>query len=125
MTMCSMFIADVKGFDWKGGRLPPAVTRAFPPIHGKHYHWAFEDWVERTGSDERPIDWDAVGASITKKQILELIDHCYGTDASYNDPAQMLRWEGKAYLVEKLDELKRQVAELDPDGEYALVSECW
>jgi hypothetical protein len=125
MTMCSMFIADVKAFDWKGGRLPPAATRAFPPIRGNRYHWAFEEWVKRTGADERGIDYDASGAPITKEQILELIEHCYGTDPSYNDPEQMLRSEGKAYLVEQLDELKRQVAELDPGGEYALVSECW
>jgi hypothetical protein len=52
-----------------------------------------------------------------------ITDH-YDADPAYTDPARMLYWEGRAYQVESLKELKEKVAALDDSREYGLVSEC-
>ncbi len=129
MTMCSMYVGDLEKFDWRGdwnGNLPPRLTPPFPPMAGNyHYHSKFEEWVEKTGVFSAQVDFDGYVAKVTKAQILKLIAECYDSDPSYTNPKKMLRWEGKAYLVEKLDALKRAVAGLEDDREYGLVSECF
>jgi len=124
-----MYIGDLEGFDWSGkspGNPPRSLTPPFPPIAGNYsYHMKFEEWVKTAGTYSAQVDFDAFVARMTKAQVFELIAECYGCDPSYTDPNQMLRWEGKAYLVEKLDALKCAVAALADDKEYGLVSECF
>ena len=45
----------------------------------------------------------------------------YDDDPHYNDPSQMLQYEGKFYMQEQLDALKRFVEELNADEGYAIV----
>jgi hypothetical protein len=129
MTCCSMFIGDLHGFDWQGdwnGNLPGSLTSPFPPVRDDHYHSKFDEWVEKAGVFHAQTDFDGFVARVTKAQILEFIEFCYGSDSSYTDPDRMLRSsDGKAFLVEKLDRLKVEVAALDDGIDYGLVSECF
>ncbi|QOL50236.1 hypothetical protein [Massilia litorea] len=128
MTYCSTYIGDLHDpkFDinnFEIGNLPRNLCPSFPPV-GEHYNRPFHDWV---GLREVPIketDYTAYVATLSKSQIEDYIRFAYDSDPSYNDPKAMLTWEGKAYLVEKLNEIKDFVATLDPCKEYALVAEC-
>jgi hypothetical protein len=124
-----MFVGDLKNFNWEGGdwngNLPKRLTSAFPPVNKYSYHGALDRWVRKVGAFYAQTDFDAYVARVTRAQILDFIEFCYGWDSSYTDPDQMLRSHGTAYLVEQLDKLKREVASLDDATEYGLVSECW
>ncbi|AXW00532.1 hypothetical protein CJO81_06985 [Ralstonia solanacearum] len=63
-------------------------------------------------------------ARVKKTQILDFIDFAYGQYASYGDPAQMLTWKGRAYLVNRLVDLKAFVAQqLNSRLRYELVAD--
>jgi hypothetical protein len=129
MTMCSLYVANLSGFDMKGGdvngHIPPHLTSDFPPVQDNHFHGALEVWGHKRGIPVIGTDFDACVARVTKAQVLEFIAFCYDADESYNVPEKMLRWEGKAYLVEKLDKLRAEVAALPEEGEYGIASACW
>lgn len=129
MTYCSVYIGDLDdpNFDISArgpvGNIPRALSKSFPP-DGEHYNRLFQQWIkDRQIACVQP-DYSAFVARVTKAQIADYINYAYGSNSSYTDPEQMLRWEGKPYLVDKLEEIKALIASLDKDKLYALVAEC-
>lgn len=128
MTNCSVYIGDLDdpNFDIKSqgpfGNIPSSLSKGFPPSR-EHYNGLFHSWVGE--KDIQCVQTDDTGyvATVTKAQIVDYLAYAYGSDKSYTDPAHMLRWESKAYLVDKLVELKAFVDSLDGARLYALVAE--
>lgn len=70
----------------------------------------FSDWVKQTQCECRQTDWGCRVAKVTKAQIKEFIEFCYGHD------------EGSAGNRKKLEELKACVETLDEGQLYGLVA---
>jgi len=67
-----------------------------------------------------------VRAKVKRDQIIDFIEFVYADDRSYNDPAKMLTWEGKAYLANSLTNLRAFAAQkLNPRLWYELVADEW
>lgn len=128
MTMCSMYVGDLRGFDFDGnqdGNLPPGLTGPFPPVHGSSYHGALQDWAKRMGLPVIQVDFDGYVVRVTKAQVLAFVSQCFDSDETYTVPEKMWTWKGRPYLVDKLNLLKEQIAALAEAGDYGLVSECF
>ena len=128
MTNASVYIGDINdpAFDINAqgpfGNIPRALCKSFPPSREAH-NLLFHGWVK-----DRQILWmqtDATGfvAPVTKAQLLDYVDYVYGSDDSYTDPAHMLCWEGKPYLVDWLIEIQVFISTLEETKLYALVAE--
>jgi hypothetical protein len=125
MTMCWMYAADMKGVPWSDdlrSHPPRRLTEDFPWIPNGHYNAHFHEWVKAAGIEVREVAIECFVARVTKAQVLAFIEYCYGSEPSYNNPAQMLRSKGRPYLVVKLEKLKAQVPALDERGEYGIVA---
>jgi hypothetical protein len=127
MTTCAVYIGDLNdpSFDWDGDddatSIPSGLSPEFPP-NKEPLLGCFHEWVERSGV-ECKLTWHEVWvARVTKAQIHDYIEYCYGSDPSYNDPDKWLTWEGRPYLVDRLDAVKEFVAGLDRQEQYALVA---
>ena len=127
MTICTVYIGDLDdpkfcwvGGDWNGN-IPQPLASDFPTVGG-HYNECFHRWVDKSGIECRKTDFGGWVAKVTQTQLLDYIDYCYGSDPGYNEPDRMLMWEGRPYLVDRLDALRKFVAGLEEDKEYALVA---
>ncbi|HZW12392.1 MAG TPA: hypothetical protein VFF81_04290 [Noviherbaspirillum sp.] len=128
MTCCSTYIGDLDdpkfNFNvFKSGNLPCSLAPDFPSV-GRHYNGPFHEWVKARQIPVKETDHSGYVAQVTKAQLEDYIEFAYGSEPSYNDPAHMLMWDGVAYLVKQLDEVKAVVAHLDAQKFYALVAEC-
>lgn len=98
----------------------------FPPAPGNGAYWTglLPEWCRQVGIR---FDYRAeleIVARVKKAQILDFIDFVYGQHASYGDPAQMLTWKGRAYLANRLVDLRAFVAQqLNPRLLYELVAD--
>jgi len=124
MTYHSMYVGNLRGFRWEdgnwNGNIPAGLTSAFPPLPSHYpYHRAFFAWVERSGVFHAQTDFDAHVARVTKAQILDFLEFCYGTDCWYRDGTS------RPDLLTRLEKLEQEVAALDDGVEYGLVSECF
>jgi hypothetical protein len=73
--------------------------------------WSKERSVQLSQSE----DGLTRSAKVKKQHIADFIEYVYGADPSYNDPATMLTWKGRAYLANSLTDLRAFVAkELNP-----------
>jgi hypothetical protein len=120
MTMCSVYVGnlDDEKFCWEGGdwngNVPTSITSHFPPAR-EHYNGLYHDWLKTSEIEWKQTDFGGWVAKVSKSQILEYIEFCYGTDPSYTDPEKAMTWEGRLYQVEALQEIREQVMAL-PDG---------
>ena len=127
MTMCAIYIADINdpSFDWDRDDLavsmPSSLSPDFPPWRAL-YLGCFHEWVERSGVECKLIWYEVWVAKVTRAQIHDFIGYCYGSDSSYNDPDKWLTWEGRPYLVDRLDAVKEFVSGLNGQERYALVA---
>jgi hypothetical protein len=56
--------------------------------------------------------------------LLDFIEYLYGSDPSYTDPAEMITWQGSAYLANQLTDLRAFIAQdLNPDLWYELCAD--
>lgn len=128
MTQCTIYVGDLNDprFSWNdgdwNGNTPRALTTAFPPRRRSYGFADYFEWLKGRGIAHQQTDWGAFVAKVTRADIVAFIAFCYDSDTSYNDPAQMLRWKGKAYLVAKLKRLKKEVRALKDDCVYGLVA---
>ncbi|NWK43342.1 hypothetical protein [Ralstonia pickettii] len=85
----------------------------FPPAPGNGAYWTglLPEWCKLVGVNFDPRADLQIAARVKKIQILEFIDFVYGRHPSYWDPAQMLTWKGRAYLANRLVDLKAFVAQ--------------
>jgi hypothetical protein len=78
-------------------------------------------WARERGLQIDESEPLAVSVKVKKDQLADFVEYVYGKDPSYKDPAKMLTWKGKAYLVHQLDDLRAFVAqELNPRLWYKL-----
>ncbi len=80
-----------------------------------------DKWAEKHGKRKVTLDWGSYCYFVNKQEIIDCITWLYRNSAMFNDPNQMLFWEGKHFLVDRLDELVRFCAELPEEGSYAIV----
>jgi len=92
---------------------PPSNSMWIALIHT----WSKERGVELLRGDDG-LTWTA---KVKQRQIADFIEYVYGSDPSYNDPAKMLTWQGRAYLANALTNLRAFVAQdLNPRLWYVL-----
>jgi hypothetical protein len=92
---------------------PEWKTNCWPTILAK--------WSNERGIPTSQIYALEISAKVKQHQIVDFIDHVYGTDPSYHDPAKMLMWKGQAYLANSLTNLRAFVTqELNPRLWYEL-----
>jgi len=119
MTMTTVYIGDINdpSFDWDGADgIPKNLNRDFPP-DGNSYLGYFHRWIEKSGVECKLTWYEVWVAIVTKNQINDYIEYCYGSDPSYNDPNIWL-----PHLVDRLDSVKVFVSELNSHEQYALVA---
>src|SRR5690348_10665327 len=67
-----------------------------------------------------------ISAKVKKNQIHDFVDHVYGRDPSYFDPAKMLTWKGHAHLANSLSDLRAFIAQqLSSRFWYELEADEW
>ena len=106
----------------KFGDVLKSTTAFFPAPPNSRSCWpgTVSRWCKERNLSPTWGDLD-VRVTVTKTQIEDFIDYVYRDSASYWDPAQMLMWEGRAYLVNSLTNLRAFVAqELNPKRKYEL-----
>ena len=110
-------------FNWDGGdpysNVPKAISGEFPPEPGLN-NTTFKGWASQRGECKETA-YGCFVTRVTPAQIMDYIEYCYGSVPMYNDPDKMLMWEGRPYLVDRLDAIKRLVSELDETKLYALI----
>lgn len=127
MTMCSVYVGnlDDEKFCWDGGdwngNVPSPITSQFPCAQ-QHYNGLYHDWLKVVGVEFKKTDFGGWVAKVTKSQILDYIDFCYGTDSTYVDPQRHFTWEGRPYLVEALEKVRQQVMALPDELRLGLVA---
>ena len=127
MTVCAVYVGDLNdpSFDWDrvddAVSIPSGLSPDFPPWRGP-YLSCFHEWVERSGIECKQTWHEVWVAKVTKGQIHDYIEYCYGSDPSYIDPDKWLTWEGRPYLVDRLDAVKEFVSGLNRQERYALVA---
>jgi hypothetical protein len=93
----------------------------FPVRIGADWPSLLSKWSKQRGIELSIEDALTLRAKVKKKQIADFIEYVYGADPSYNDPAEMLTWKGRAYLANRLTDLRAFVAqELNPRLWYKL-----
>ena len=124
MTACDVYIGDLDdpefywyGGDWNGN-VPKSLASDFPPVGGS-YNECFHRWVDKSGVECRQTDFGGWVCKGTSQQLADYIDYCYGADSKYTDPDKKLYWD---HFNDRLEEIRRFVADLEDDKEYALVA---
>lgn len=130
MSIVELYVGDLDdpNFGWDryenlDTNQPGQLSPVFPPVSGGSFGALnkFDDWVKRSGCETKATDWGTRVARVTKSQIRDFIAFCFDDDPHYNDPEQMLTWEGKPYLVDKLNRLREFVETLRDHEVYRLV----
>ena len=127
MTMCAVYIGVLydPSFDWDSVddavNIPFGISPDFPPGRGPLLS-CFHEWVEMSGIECKQTWYEVWVAKVTRGQIHDYIEYCYGSDPSYNDPDKWLTWEGRPYLVDRLAAVKEFVSGLNRQEQYALVA---
>ena len=131
MTYCSIYVGDLDDpdFHWEGGdwngNIPTAVTPGFPPT-SESYNGDFFKWVhDRPDIVWKQTDYGGYVAKVTKTQILEFIDFCYGPDPNYRAPRKIRRHKKNLNTVYDPKEMRDYVMMLSDANEYGLVAEEW
>jgi len=113
------WFTDERGFYLPISHFPGTPTNSYWPD-------ALRKWAGGCGVTVAEVDDETYSAQVTSSQILDFIEFVYGSDSSYNDPAMMLTWKGRAYLVHPLIDLRAFVAkELDPKLLYELMTDTF
>ncbi len=95
-------------------RFPPPDDYCWPSLL---HQWSKTREIRLSQSE----DGLTSSAKVKKPQIADFIEYVYGADPSYNDPAKMLTYEGRAHLANRLTDLRAFVAkELNPRLWYEL-----
>ena len=121
MTMCRCWIsyendrplqARIKRGDFgDGGELYlPINSFPAPPGNGAYWTGILRAWCRK---NEIPFVNGGleVSAKVKKNQIEDFVEHVYGRDPFYFDPAKMLTWKGHAYLANSLTDLRAFIAQ--------------
>ena len=67
--------------------------------------WCRDNGIEVTQKDI------FICAKVKKEQIQNFIECVFAGDPLYSDPAKMLTWQGRAYLANRLTDLRAFVAQ--------------
>ena len=128
MTFCSLYVGDLDdpAFHWVGGNwndnIPSAVTPNFPPP-SQGVGAQFFEWVDSSGVEWKKTDFSGYVARVTKPQILEFIDFCYGSDPGYRRCARSSAQNRLPKVANDPNEIRDFVVSLSDAKEYALVAE--
>ena len=124
MTACDVYIGDLDdpefywdGGDWNGN-VPKPIASVFPPVGG-HYNECFHRWVDESGVECRQTDFGGWVARVTRQQLVDYIEYCYGAESKYTDPDEGQAWK---HLVDRLEKVRQEVASFDEGRLYALVA---
>lgn len=123
MTICEVYVGDLDdpGFRWDdgdwNGNVPRPIYDVFP-IVGGHYNKCFHRWVRESCIECRQTDFGGWVSRVTKQQLADYIEFCYGVDPKYADPDD----QGWKHLTERLKSVRRFVAGLEDQKIYALVA---
>lgn len=105
--------------DERGLYLPIAN---FPPVRN-FWIGTLRDWCKANNVEFLQHDMKVV-AKVKKDQIVAFIDYAFETEEHYRNPAKMLTWKGRAYLAQRLIDLRSFVAQqLNPRLWYELVAD--
>lgn len=128
--MKSIYVVSFENppLEWIDGRWDTQARQGlspeFPPLSGDIFAF-YREWTEKHSIEWKMNNSGYAVAKASKAQILDFIECCFGSDPFYNDPNKMLYWEGKPYLVEKLQKCRAAVEHLDDGKLYGLVyDEC-
>ena len=127
MTFSSIYVGTLDNFDWSGnwnGNIPVPISKPFPSWRGTDV-MPFHYWVKKTAVFCKQTDFDGHVARVSKSQIFDFIEFCYGTDERYIIPKDNVTSKHDANLIASLEEIKTFVASLDEDVSYGLVGECF
>ena len=85
----------------------------FPPNHFNIGYWptVLREWCKENKLEIEQVDSLTISTKIKKNQIEDFIQYVYGKDPSYNDPAKMLMWKGRAHHANYLIDLRALVAQ--------------
>jgi hypothetical protein len=86
-----------------------------PPCHGRHFY-AIIDRIRDGTYEGRQLDWGSLGAKVSKQQVAEFVAEIYDADPIYL-PGTQFPW-----LLERLIQIRRFIADLDPERLYILVA---
>ena len=112
------YFEEKEGSALRPWHFPPTQSRS-PYWPNSLSDWCVKQWVEITHRSHLEI-----AAEVEKAQIIDFIAYMYDGDSSYQDPACALTWKGKAYLANRLTNLKAFVAQELQDGVvYGLVAD--
>ena len=123
MTICEVYVGDLEdpNFHWDGGdwsgNVPKPIYDVFP-IVGGHYNECFHRWIDKAGIECRQTDFGGWVSRVTKQQLTDYIEYCYGSDPKYSGPDPQV-WK---HLINRLEGVRHFVARLDNGKIYALVA---
>jgi hypothetical protein len=120
LTLVTTYVGrmDDAQFNWhralhsSDSNIPRPITRDFPPGD------VADELCRRIRDGEyegKQTDWGAWVARVSRQQILEFLEHCYGGSPTYSEKSS-LPWLRSWYR-----ELREEVEALDADSEYAFV----
>lgn len=115
MTYTSIYISAADEINKIGTRIGPT----FPS--GGNKDGQVEAWASKHKKFKIVRDWGSYFYIVNKSELVELIRLLYGNDPNFNNAENMLEWEGKNYMVDRLDDLVKFAAELEDNKPYALV----
>ena len=112
MTFYDAYIADIEGQDWTtiSDDLPTRIGPYFPALVGGGHMYG----VIRS-MDSTQVEWGGWMIRVSKKDIIRILDECYGRNKSYSPQSEL------PHLYEKFQELSKFVDSLEEDHEYGLV----
>ena len=102
----------IKRGDFSHGGEPyiPISCLPAPPRNGACWTGILCEWCRK--NDIKFVNEGlVVSAKVKKKHIEDFIQYVYAGDPSYFDPAEMLTWNGRAYLANSLTDLRAFVAQ--------------
>ena len=115
MTDCSVHVCVIRKVS--GYTVEPERLHLRLPPGRLHYHGMLEAWLERSGLVWKQLDWDSYEVGVTKAQLEDYIEFSYGSDSTNAA-------SGSPWPIEKLETVRQQLADLEDDAQYYLVSSC-
>ena len=97
-------------FDDNGEPYIPIDNLPAPPGNGGDWTGILCAWCRESGIPF--VDGGlTISAKVKKSQIEGFVQHVYGSDPSYFDPAKMMTWKGRAYLANSFTDLRAFIAQ--------------
>lgn len=116
MPVIGVYISSAEPIDRLAYRIGPHFPPSRDPFSGELKWWA--------NGLRRPriqLDVGEYAYLVSKADILNFIEVCYGDDPNYTDPSQMATWQGVPYLKNQLDDVRAFCRGLSDAGAYGLV----